>query len=161
MKLTLDELAGAVDLFGGLTREELIQGCEDICARSGEVIDFEFINDKIENAIKKYYLVELKERGLLVIGPVALPKLPEGGEDLPHLIQVENRLINKKEIEKIVFERMEEEIKVNSFEEDLESLERLLDICYDIEIWSSGGIEEARKALEKRVDRMRKNKVVT
>jgi hypothetical protein len=156
MKLTLDELAGAVDLFGGLTRDELIQGCEDICARSGEVIDFELMDEKIENAIEKYYLIELKERGLLVIGPVALPKLPEGGEDLPHLIQVENRSIDKKEIEKVVFERIEEEIKNNSLEEDLESLEILLDICYDIEIWSSGGMEETRKVLERRIDHMRK-----
>ena len=41
MDPTLDQLAGAVDLFGGLTREELIQGFEDISARKGDILHTE------------------------------------------------------------------------------------------------------------------------
>ena len=112
MDPTLDELVGAVDLFGGLSREELIGGFEDIGARIGGDLDINALNLRIDEAIEKYYLVEVVEQGLLVAGPSALPELPEGGEDLPHLILVGEREINREELEKGVAERLGKEVEI-------------------------------------------------
>ena len=100
MDPTLDEIVGAVDLFGGLSREELVGGFQHIGARMGDDVDIKVLNLRIDEAIEKYYLVEVADQGLLVAGPSALPELPEGGDDLPHLILVGEREINREELEK-------------------------------------------------------------
>ncbi|MFL2521001.1 MAG: hypothetical protein ACJ0QU_01285 [Halobacteriales archaeon] len=152
MDPTLDELVGAVDLFGGLSREELIGGFEDIGARMGDYVDIRALNLRIDEAIEKYYLVEVVDQGLLVAGPSALPELPEGGEDLPHLILVREREINRKEVEKGVVERISKEIEMAIFEKDRDRMESLLDVCYDLEIWAEIDADGIRKKLEGIID---------
>tara|TARA_B110000014_G_scaffold263296_1_gene259582 strand:+ start:1005 stop:1484 length:480 start_codon:yes stop_codon:yes gene_type:complete len=148
MDPTLDELAGAVDLFGGLSRMELVQGFEDISARMGDSVDIETLNGRIDEAVEKYYLVEMKSQDLLVVGPTALPELPEGGEDLPHLILVGEREINREEVEKSVVDRMDKEVEIVISRKDIDQMGRLLDVCYDLEIWAEINVEGIRKKLE-------------
>ena len=155
MDPTLDELAGAVDLFEGLSREELISGFGDISARMGDYVNVETLSLRIDEAIEKYYLVEIVDRGLLVVGPSALPELPEGGEDLPHLILVGEREINREEVEKSVVERVSKEIEIVISKKDRDQMERLLDVCYDLEIWGEIDVEGIRKKLEEVIDGMR------
>ena len=152
MDPTLDELVGAVDLFGGLSREELIGGFEDIGARMGGDVDINALNLRIDEAIEKYYLVEVADRGLLVAGPSALPELPEGGEDLPHLILVGEREINREELEKGVAERLGKEVEIAIFEKDRNQIESLLDVCYDLEMWAGVDVDGIRKKLERIID---------
>ena len=152
MDPTLDELVGAVDLFGGLSREELVGGFQDIGARMGDDVDIKVLNLRIDEAIEKYYLVEVADRGLLVAGPSALPELPEGGEDLPHLILVGEREINREELEKGVAERLGKEVEIAIFEKDRNQIESLLDVCYDLEMWAGVGVDGIRKKLERIID---------
>ena len=152
MDPTLDELVGAVDLFGGLSREELVGGFQDIGARMGDDVDIKVLNLRIDEAIEKYYLVEVADRGLLVAGPSALPELPEGGEDLPHLILVGEREINREELEKGVAERLGKEVEIAIFEKDRNQIESLLDVCYDLEMWAGVDIDGIRKKLERIID---------
>ncbi|HIJ12474.1 MAG TPA: hypothetical protein HA275_01930 [Halobacteriales archaeon] len=152
MDPTLDELVGAVDLFGGLSREELIGGFQDIGARMGDGVDIKGLNFRIDEAIEKYYLVELVDQGLLVAGPSALPELPEGGEDLPHLILVGEREINREEVEKSVVERIGKEVEIAIFEKDRNQIESLLNVCYDLEIWAGVDVDGIRKKLERIID---------
>tara|TARA_A100001037_G_scaffold305549_1_gene346142 strand:- start:1937 stop:2416 length:480 start_codon:yes stop_codon:yes gene_type:complete len=152
MDPTLDELVGAVDLFGGLSREELVGGFQDIGARMGDDVDIKVLNLRIDEAIEKYYLVEVADRGLLVAGPSALPELPEGGEDLPHLILVGEREINREELEKGVAERLGKEVEIAIFEKDRNQIESLLDVCYDLEMWAEVDVDGIRKKLERIID---------
>ena len=152
MDPTLDELAGAIDLFGGLSREELVRGFEDISARMGDHIDIEVLNLRIDEAIEKYYLVEMVSRELLVVGPAALPELPEGGEDLPHLILVGKREIDMGEVEKSVRERIGREVEIVISKKDRNQMESLLDVCYDLEMWVGMNVEDIRKKLEEKMD---------
>ena len=152
MDPTLDELVGAVDLFGGLSREELVGGFQDIGARMGDDVDIKVLNLRIDEAIEKYYLVEVADQGLLVAGPSALPELPEGGEDLPHLILVGEREINREELEKGVAERLGKEVEIAIFEKDRNQIESLLDVCYDLEMWAGVDIDGIRKKLERIID---------
>ena len=152
MDPTLDELVGAVDLFGGLSREELIGGFEDIGARMGGDVDINALNLRIDEAIEKYYLIEVADQGLLVAGPSALPELPEGGEDLPHLILVGEREINREELEKGVAERLGKEVEIAIFEKDRNQIESLLDVCYDLEMWAGVDVDGIRKKLERIID---------
>jgi len=152
MDPTLDELVGAVDLFGGLSREELVGGFQDIGARMGDDVDIKVLNLRIDEAIEKYYLVEVADQGLLVAGPSALPELPEGGEDLPHLILVGEREINREELEKGVAERLGKEVEIAIFEKDRNQIESLLDVCYDLEMWAEVDVDGIRKKLERIID---------
>ena len=149
---TLDELVGAVDLFGGLSREVLVGGFQYIGARMGDDVDIKVLNLRIDEAIEKYYLVEVADRGLLVAGPSALPELPEGGEDLPHLILVGEREINREEVEKSVVKKIDKEIEIAISEKDRSRIESLLDVCYDFEIWAEVDAGGIRKKLEMAID---------
>jgi predicted transcriptional regulator len=91
-------------------------------------------------------------RELLVVGPAALPELPEGGEDLPHLILVEKREIDMGEVEKSVRERIGREVEIVISKKDRNQMESLLDVCYDLEMWVGMGIEDIRKKLEEKID---------
>ena len=158
MDPTLDQLAGAVDLFGGLTREELIQGFEDISARKGDILHTERLNMQIDEAIEKYYLVEIEEQELLVVGPAALPDLPDGGEYLPHLIRGDKREIDKMRIGRDVKDKISREIEKEIHKMDKGEVEQLLDVCYDLEMWNEIDVEDVRCELEEVLDNMRKKK---
>ncbi|GGN13938.1 DUF7109 family protein [Halarchaeum nitratireducens] len=100
MSLDSDELAGVCDLFGGLTREELAGAVADLAARRGDDHDRESHDRAVADAREAYALLEVDPAGLgtldadaslLVPGPRAFPVTPEGGEDLPHLLDAPRR----------------------------------------------------------------------
>ncbi|HII51652.1 MAG TPA: hypothetical protein HA321_01915, partial [Halobacteriales archaeon] len=79
-------------------------------------------------------------------------ELPEGGEDLPHLILVGEREINREELEKGVAERLGKEVEIAIFEKDRNQIESLLDVCYDLEMWAGVDVDGIRKKLERIID---------
>jgi len=50
MTATGDELAGVVDLFGALTREELSQALTELAFKQGAAVDDAAVTDAIETA---------------------------------------------------------------------------------------------------------------
>jgi len=145
-----DELAGVTDLFGGLTREELRGAFEDLAARSGASFDADRIEDRIDAALREYYLasVERDEGELLVAGPTSLPRLPDGGDDLPHLVSVEQRSIDPDEVGKATVERLRADAARAVNEGDADRIETLLDVCYDLEAWAPVETDELRHRLD-------------
>ncbi|MFC6730782.1 hypothetical protein ACFQDG_19195, partial [Natronoarchaeum mannanilyticum] len=80
MSATLDELAGVVDLFDGLTREELSRALIELGARRGDDPDEDAVAESIETAVDRYFLARYEREGaadLLVPGPAAFPAVPE------------------------------------------------------------------------------------
>lgn len=144
-----DELAGAVDLFGGLTRDELRRGFEDLAARGGWTFDAERFDAALDDARERYYLVVIEQDGdrLLVPGPAALPTLPPGGEDLPHLLEIGPRAIERQDLETAVERRIREEAATAINDGDDVSADRLLDTCFDAEAWGSLDLGDVRDAL--------------
>ena len=57
MRLSEDELAGVVDTFGGLTREELRRAVEEVAFRAGEDVDAGTVQEWVDDATEAYHIV--------------------------------------------------------------------------------------------------------
>lgn len=149
MTPTADELAGIADCFGGVTSEEICEAIEDLAARQGKAFDRSELRDQIDEAIATYHLIPVEEsdRTLLCPGPAALPMLPEGGEDLPHLLSIDTRTVDQEQLGKIAERRLRGEAASAVNENDNDRIEALLDICYELDTWAGTETESLRKQL--------------
>jgi len=148
-----DELAGIVDLFGGLTRAELGEALVELAFRDGadrEPADFA---DAIDAAVAEYYLVAVErptegsesegngeqtdEESLLVPGPVAFPELPEHATDLPHIMDVSGRHVDRERVGEAAEERFRADTARAVAAGDVERMTALLDVSYELEAWAA------------------------
>ncbi|GAA0244552.1 hypothetical protein ACFFQF_04020 [Haladaptatus pallidirubidus] len=154
MNETKDELAGVVDLFGALTRAELAEALAELAFKQGKKVDESAFESVIEDAVTDYYLVEAEvesdggtdgeEATALVPGPVAFPVLPENGEDLPHIMDVPERSVNRERIGERVNDRLLSEAETA----DEERAGHLLDVSYDLEAWAPVSAGSVRDRLD-------------
>lgn len=159
MEPSPDELAGIVDGFGGLTRTELRAAIEDLTARSGDVLDREAIENGIEAALADYYLVELDpttaledaidggSEPVLIPGPAALPELPDGGEDLPYLVEIEPRTVDRGAAAESIASRLRSDAAAATAADDVDRARTLLDVCYEVEAWGPVALDETKADL--------------
>lgn len=179
---TQDELAGVVDLFGGLTRDELADALLELAFKRGQAVDAEAVDDAIGQAVHDYYLVEIPagyvldddaepgpgagvsdgdESGaagdkpdddemILVPGPVAFPTLPEGGEDLPHILDAPRRSIDRDVLGASIVNQLQAEADADHV--DGERAHYLIDVTYDAEAWASIDLGDVRDTLESCID---------
>ncbi len=158
MEPTPDELAGVVDGFGGLTRGELRTALADLAARAGD--DENPPDPAIDAAVEGYYLLELDpaealaepdahdlDEPLLVAGPAALPELPEGGEDLPHLLDLEPRAIDRAAAATAVEADLRADAAAAIGDGDADRAAALLDACYEVEAWGPVDLGDAKAGL--------------
>jgi len=147
MELTGDELAGVVDLFGGLTREELRAACSELAYRREG--DADAVDADVSGAERAYRLVAVEgdDRTLLVPGPTAFPALPEGAEDLPHMLDVERRSVKEERALAAVTEQLRADAASAVQSGDEERVEELLDVTYDVEAWANTELRELRERL--------------
>lgn len=137
MDPTPDEVAGVVDLFGALTAAEIERAFADIAARQGTTVDEDRLRALLETAEAEYYLVRLTDQGAdrYAPGPAALPTLPEHGEDLPHMMDVEPRSIDRSTIGRAVEERLRSDAARAVADEATERMTTLLDVAYEVDAW--------------------------
>ena len=147
---TPDEIAGIVDLFGALTREEADRALSELAYRRGE----EPPADAIGDAVNAFALVAF-ERGderLLAPGPAAFPELPNGSEDLPHILDVDDRTVDRETVGRAATERLRSEADRAIASGDDDRAEELLEISYDIEARGGPDLSDVRERLETLVD---------
>jgi hypothetical protein len=157
MSDTKDELAGVVDLFGGLTRGELEQALVELAFKQGKEVEREAFAAEIEAAVEDYHLVETDWKGdddhdpatLLVAGPAAFPMVPENGEDLPHILDVPDRELDREGLGESVAERLHEEARTIAAAGDVERAQELLDVSYDLEAWAPVEGDRVRETLDR------------
>lgn len=158
---THDELAGVVDIFEALTREELEQALVELAYRRGEDVRDEVVAAAVEEATREYYLVPLPADLItgdvdaaeaLAVGPVAFPMLPPDGEDLPHILDVPARSVDREAAGEAVADRLraDAESAINVGDEDRAAT--LADVTYDLEAWGSVDLTETRETLLAVVD---------
>lgn len=147
MEYTADELAGIVDLFGALEREVLERAVGELAFRAGEEVPDREIQSSIDAALASYALVsvELDGTSLLAPGPTAFPELPEGAEDLPHILDVERREVPREATETAVRKRL---AAAAATLDDPDRAAALIDITYDTEAWAGVDLEDVRDRLE-------------
>jgi len=155
MDLTGDEVAGVVDIFGGLTREQLAEALAELAFKHGGEHDPTAFEEDIADAVAAYQLVELSpESGtaeadapLLVVGPAALPELPAHAEDLRHILDAPQRDVNRETAGERAAERLRQEAATAVDEGNHSRVETLIDVSYDIEAWASVDLAAERDRL--------------
>lgn len=156
MEVSGDELAGIVDMFGGVTRAELGDALVELAFKRGEERTASDFTDQIDDAIDAYQLVELDSEAVagvegehaVVAGPAAFPTLPAEAPDLRHILDVPEREVDRELAGEQTAERLHEEAVVALRSDDEEAVGRLLDLSYDIELWAPIELAETRRLLE-------------
>ena len=146
-----DELAGVVDLFGALTPSELESALEELAFKRGESVDPDAVTAAIDDAVSSYAVVRYREddRTLLAPGPAAFPSLPPNAEDLPHILDVPDREVDREAAGTAVAKRLRGEAATAVDADDAARIRRLLDVTYDIEVWSDAvAVGDIRERLD-------------
>ena len=146
MTLSPDEVAGIVDLFGALTREELDRALEELAYRRDEAIP----DEDVAAALEAYALVayESEDAELLAVGPAAFPTLPDGSEDLPHILDAEVRAPDREALATAAERRFRADVARAVDAGDATRIERLLDVSYDLEAWGDVSLAALRERLD-------------
>ena len=165
-----DDLAGVVDLFTWLSRAELSQALSELAFKSRTEVDEDAIDAAIDLAVAEYALVPAPSGALsgdegeadgdrtaaestaLAVGPAAFPTLPEGSEDLPHILDVPDREVDREALADAVLERLREEAVEAIGEGDDARLETLADVTYDVEAWAPVDVDPVRTRILAEVD---------
>jgi hypothetical protein len=165
-----DDIAGVVDLFGALTRAELRRALSELAFRQGAERDPEAFEAAIEAAVDSYHLVAVPadalgndalgddasgdggehdgEADLLVAGPVAFPTLPEGGEDLPHIMDAPDRQVDREAAAAAAEEQFRADAAAAVGAGDTGRVGTLLDVSYELEAWGPVDLGETRRRLD-------------
>ncbi|MFO7926215.1 MAG: DUF7109 family protein [Halobacteriota archaeon] len=143
---TPDEVAGVVDLFGTLTREEATLALSELAYRRGE----EVTEDAIDDALAAFALVGVDRDvdRLVAPGPAAFPTLPDGAEDLPHILDTDGRSLDRAVVVDAAIERLRTEAVCAATLEAGERATVLIDISYDIEAWGGPNLAGIRELLD-------------
>ncbi|MFC6862114.1 hypothetical protein ACFQGE_01415 [Halomicroarcula sp. GCM10025817] len=154
MDPTPDELAGVVDLFGALTRAELGQACAELAFKRGDRVDADAFESSIDDAVASYHLVAVTDHGadvdapLLVAGPTAFPTLPEGAGDLPHILDVPERALDRDAVVAAAEDRFQEDAMLAAKAEDEARAAELVDVSYDLDAWGPVAVDGIRERLD-------------
>jgi hypothetical protein len=144
---TPDELAGVVDLFGALTREELAEALSELAYRKDATVP----EGAIDDAIEAFALVVVERDGdddLLAPGPSAFPTLPDGAEDLPHILAVDTRDVDREAVGRAAERRLRAEAARAVASEEADRAAELLDVSYDLEAWGGVELDDIRDRLD-------------
>lgn len=151
MDVSGDDLAGVVDLFDALTREELTRAFVELAFKRGEETESAAFGPAIEAAVDAYHLVEVDtdaaDERLYVPGPVAFPTLPEGAADLPHILDVPDRSIDDEALASAAKSRFTADAEEALEAGDPERIEQLVDVSYELEVWAPVDVEAVRTRL--------------
>ena len=171
-----DDLAGVVDLFSWLTRAELSQALSELAFKQRTAVEETAITAAIDVAVGEYALVpappgSLSEEGevapqtvsdpddgvraetvALAVGPAAFPSLPADAEDLPHILDLPERDVDRAVLSEAVLSRLAEDAIAAIGDGDAERLETLADVTYDIEAWAPVDAAEIRERLVDELD---------
>lgn len=151
MDVTADELAGIVDLFGGLTRTELERALSEAAFREdGGSVDDTTLETTLESALAAFALVryERVDDELLVAGPTAFPSVPTPAEDLPHILDIEPRTLDRDALSDHAHERFRVAAAEAIDDGDDDRVSDLLDVSYDLEAWAPIDLTAERNRLD-------------
>jgi len=153
MDATADELAGVVDLFGGLTRPELERALSEAAFRAdGQSVDESALETAIDDALESFALVRYERprqdaQPLFVAGPTAFPSPPAHAEDLPHILETEHRSIDRTRVGEQTRNRYVAAVSDALEADDRERIEELLEVSYDVEAWAPIDLADERDRL--------------
>lgn len=153
---THDELAGIVDIFDALTQAELERALVELAYRQGSEPEDEVVAAAVDEAFRDYYLAaapadlvegEVDDAVAYVVGPAAFPTLPADGEDLPHILDVPDRRVDRGRLTETVAARVREDAETAVERGDADRAAHLVDVTYDLEAWGDVDLDATRERL--------------
>ncbi|PSQ36053.1 hypothetical protein BRD11_01810 [Halobacteriales archaeon SW_12_69_24] len=141
-----------VDLFGALRRPELAEAVSELAYRRGAVPPD--AGAAVEAALSAFVLVAVPDEDgeLLAVGPAAFPTLPEGAEDLPHILDVEPRSVDRERVGRVAEKRLRGDAARAVAAGDADRIAALRDITYDLEAWAPVELADLRGRLDEAAD---------
>ncbi len=147
-----DELAGVADQFGALTRAELGRAVDELVFRRGETAAETARERAVEAALDELRLVAIEQgdETLLAPGPAALPALPAGAEDLPHVLDAPTRSVEPAALADAAERRLRAGAARAVADGDPDRIAALLDATYELESWTPAttGVGDVRERLD-------------
>lgn len=154
MDVTGDEIAGVAGLFDGVTHGELAAALAELAYKRGESHDPAAFRDPVEQAVEQYYLVAVEDEhataaaeSVLVPGPVAFPAPPAGANDLPHILDVPDRAVDRTAAGEAAAERLLAEAATAVDAGDTDRITELIDVSYELGAWADVDLTPARDRL--------------
>lgn len=143
-----DELAGIVDLFGLLSRSALVDAVRELAFRRDVSFDAARTEAAIDDAVASFALIQFEYEGesVLVPGPTAFPVLPDGAEDLPHILDADRRDVDRSVLADPIRDRL---TRAARQVRDAERAQELIDVTYDAEAWTDVDLGDVRDRLER------------
>lgn len=153
-----EEVVGIVDLFGALTREELRRALSELAFKRGSEVDESAVAAAIDRAVHEYALVPLEVDGdavdgegtdpeagtVLIAGPAAFPVLPPKADDLPYILDVPDREIDREAAGEHVERQLVDDVDAAIEGGNPGRLETLLEVTYDLESWAPIEVGDVR-----------------
>jgi len=84
-----------------------------------------------------------------VVGPAAFPELPEGATDLVHILDVDERTIDRDAASQQAVERFRADAAGAVDAGDEDRIRTLLDVSYELEAWGGVDLGDVRDRLER------------
>ncbi|WP_418285252.1 DUF7109 family protein [Halorubrum sp. DTA46] len=88
----------------------------------------------------------------LAVGPAAFPSLPADAEDLPHILDVPERDVDRESLSAAVLDRLSADAVAAINDRETERLETLADVTYDLEAWAPVDAGEIRERIVAELD---------
>lgn len=155
--LSPDELAGVLELFGALTDDEFEQAVGETAFRAGRDVDTEALEARIDAATASFHLVRVDpdavpdvvpaldaDAAAYVPGPRAWPEEPEYAEDLPHILDLDPRAVDRAALARRVRQQLRTGIERAAAQGDADRLHEIVDVTYDVEAWASIDLADTR-----------------
>ena len=152
-----DELAGVLELFGALTESEFQRAVNEAAFRTGRDVEDDALAVRVDDATDSFHVVRVEpdavprvvpdldgDDAAYVPGPRAWPTEPEGAEDLPHILDVDVRDVNRDALAVRVRRQLRAGIEQAAAAGDADGLQELLDVTYDVETWADVDLDDTR-----------------
>lgn len=166
MNVTGDDLAGVVDLFGALSREELGNALAELAFKRGEEYEPTAFAAEIDEALDSFHLVAVDADAVeradgeenasddgevpttyLIAGPVAFPTGTEGAADLVHILDVPDRTVDRDVGGAAAIETYRKAVAEATADDDVDETHQLVEVSYEIEAWADVDLAEVRDDL--------------
>jgi len=161
MDVSADELAGLVDLFDALTRAELRTAAAELAFKAEGEFEPDAFDEDVAAALRSYHLLEAPAGAVagqpsgadadpawLVPGPLAYPTLPDEAADLPHILDAEERTVDREAVARAAEARFLADAARAVEAGDPERVEALRDASYELETWGGLDLGAARDRLD-------------
>lgn len=174
MEVSGDELAGVVDLFGALRRGELERALAELAFKRDGEFDPDGFAEDVDAALDTYHLLAVDRSAVerdadgsaadarspggdepdpdeatwLVAGPLAFPELPDGATDLPHVMEPDERGVDREAVARAAEERFRTDAASAAESGDTDRIAELLDASYELESWAAVDLSAARERLD-------------